>query len=202
MAHNRLFVDFIKGTTDATLGDNSGGTDLTLSSPELASLPEITAPEFVKATLDLAQTGPPEIVYITAHATQATTATITRAEEGTAAREHLSGIAWAAAVTAVDMREATARRVDLEEEAGTAYTVDDEDTGKVKRFTDAALVTVTLPSGLAVGTLVHLLFPGAAGGEIVAGAGATVNGAGTVDQHGEASALVEATDVWNVQGTA
>lgn len=193
---HRLYVDFLKGTLDATL--SAVGT--TFSSPELASLPAIAAPEFVKATLDLEQTGAPEIVYITAHATSATTATITRGEEGTTAREHLSGLKWAAGVTAEDMREATTPRVPVEIETGTAYTVEAEDSGKVKRFTDAALVTVTLPAGLSVGTLIHLLFPGAAGGAIVAGAGATVNGAGNVAQHGEASALLEAVDVWNVQG--
>lgn len=198
---HRLYVDFLKGTLDATLGDNAGGTDLTLSSPELASLPVVTAPEFVKVTLDLEQTGAPEIVYVTDHASLATTATITRGEEGTAARQHLSGVKWAAAVTAADMREAVSPRVDVVDVAGTTYTVEDEDSGKVLRFTDAAAVTVTLPQALTIGTLVHLLFPGAGGGTIAAGVGATVNGTGTVAQHGEASALVEAADTWNVQGT-
>lgn len=195
---SRLFTNFLKGALDATLA--AGAT--TLSSLELASLPEITAPDFVKLTLDLEQNGAPEIVYVTAHATLATTATITRAEEGTVDREHLSGILWGAAVTAEDMRDLASPLVPVDDVAGTAYTAVAVDAGRVKHLTDASAVTVTLPAGLDIGTLVHFVFSGAAGGSIVADAGATVNGAGAVAQHGEASALVVAADTWNVQGAS
>ncbi|MEX0668482.1 MAG: hypothetical protein WD061_01960 [Candidatus Saccharimonadales bacterium] len=92
----------------------------------------------------------------------------------------------------------------VENESGTSYTVVAADSGKVKRFTDASQVTVTLPDGLAVGTIVHLLSAGAGGLSIESNASSTVdpNDPGTVDEAGEASALVVATDTWNVQGTA
>lgn len=86
--------------------------------------------------------------------------------------------------------------------AATTYTVVSGDAGKVKRFTAAGAVTVTLPTGIAVGTLVELLFVGAAGGSVAAGSGATVNGAGAVTQHKSASALCTATSTWNVQGAS
>jgi len=70
-----------------------GGTSL--SSAELASLPEVVSPDIMAIVLDPAGTaGDPEIVHVTAHTSSATTATISRAEEGTTARQHASGVAW------------------------------------------------------------------------------------------------------------
>lgn len=94
----------------------------------------------------------------------------------------------------------TGSGISVEDVAGTSYTVVSGDDGKIKRFTDESLVTVTLPDGLAVNTLVHLLFVGAAGGAVAGNGTSVVNGGGTVAENGEASCLVEATDTWNVQG--
>lgn len=95
-----------------------------------------------------------------------------------------------------------ASTVTVEDVATTAYTVVAGDAGKVKRFTAAGAVTVTLPAGVAVGTLVNLLSWGAGGVTTAVGAGATVQGGGSVAQHKEASALVVAADTWSVQGAA
>ena len=92
--------------------------------------------------------------------------------------------------------------VTVDNVAATSYTVVAADAGKVKRFTAAGAVTVSLPDGVAVGTLVNLLFVGAAGGSVAASGTATVNGAGSVVQHGEASCLVSSADTWHVQGAS
>ncbi len=194
----RLFQNFLGGDLDATLGDNSGGTDLTISSPALAAMQAVVAPDTMTVTLD-PTSGNPEVVVVTAHTASATTATVLRAQEGTSAREHLSGVDWRHDFTAAALNEFV---LDVDTETGTSYTVVADDHGRVKRFTDAALVTVTLPVDLDPGFLVHLLFVGAAGGAVQDDGTSVVQGEGTVAQYGEASCLVVSADTWNVQGTA
>lgn len=93
----RLFYDFQGGELGAALTDS--GT--TLTSDALASLPAVSSPDFVAITLDPdGIESSPEIAYITAHTASATTATISRGEEGTTAVAHSSGIEWVAPVTA------------------------------------------------------------------------------------------------------
>ncbi len=65
----------------------AGGT--TLNSVALANLPVISAPNIAALILDPAAAGgAPEVVHVTAHTASAQTATILRAQEGTAARAH------------------------------------------------------------------------------------------------------------------
>lgn len=88
----RLFTDFIKGTTDATL--TSGAT--TLSGAILASLPAVSGGDTQVLVLDPeAQGNGPELVTVTAHTASATTATVTR----TKSVEHASGTVIIQAVT-------------------------------------------------------------------------------------------------------
>lgn len=95
----RLYYNFQDGNIDAELAE--AGT--TLSSPDLANLPAISG-DFVALVLDPSgANGAPEIVYVTAHTGAATTATITRAQEGTSARIHPNTTAWALAAVAQDM---------------------------------------------------------------------------------------------------
>lgn len=95
-ATNRLFVDFVSGTTDAAL--SSGGT--TISGAFLADLPAVADPDFIALVLDPEFVGgAPEIVWVTAHTAGATTATIQRGKEGTSARAHVSGIKVVASLT-------------------------------------------------------------------------------------------------------
>lgn len=91
-------------------------------------------------------------------------------------------------------------KVSIDNVTGTEYTVTSDDDGKVKRFTDAAVVTVTLPVGVPVGTLIHLLFVGAGGGVLQGDGTSVVNGGLIVAQFGEASCLCDAPNNWNVQG--
>lgn len=83
---------------------------------------------------------------------------------------------------------------------GTSDTIAAGDLGKILRYTDAGLVTVTLPDGIAVGSIVHLLFWGAAGGAIQDNGTSVVQPEGTVAQYGEVSCVVVATNTWSVQG--
>jgi microcystin-dependent protein len=83
--------NFISGTLTVEITD----VDTTITSPALAYLPEVVAPDVALVTLDpFGQRGRPEIVKVTAHAASATTATVVRAQEGTAARAHVVGTLW------------------------------------------------------------------------------------------------------------
>jgi hypothetical protein len=78
-----------------------GGT--TLNSAGLANLGVVAGSDTAIITLDPNRvSGAPEIVIVTAHTAAATSATITRGAEGTAAREHPLGTFWAHAPTVVD----------------------------------------------------------------------------------------------------
>lgn len=67
----------------------------TLTSAGLASVPAVGSTQHVVLIIDPdAVGGNPEIVYVTAHTALATTATIVRAQEGTAARQHLRDTPW------------------------------------------------------------------------------------------------------------
>ena len=75
----------------------------TINSAAFASLPAITSTSHLPIILDpLATAGAPEIVYITAHTASATSATVVRGQEGTVARQHLTGMTWRHAPTIYD----------------------------------------------------------------------------------------------------
>ena len=100
---SRVKTAFVSGTiTNNPLA--IGGT--TLNSAELSSLAAIAAPDIAVIILDPAGTaGAPEIVWVTEHTALATSATITRACEGTTARQHASGIPWVHGPTIKDVEE-------------------------------------------------------------------------------------------------
>lgn len=100
----RIRTAFVSGvTTNNPLA--SGGT--TLNSASLANLPVIASPDIAVIVLDPAgSAGNPEVVYVTAHSSAATSATIARAKEGTSAREHAVGTAWVHAPTLLDFEAA------------------------------------------------------------------------------------------------
>lgn len=78
----------------------------TLNSTALASLPAVTAPDYVVLVLDPDEVaGVPEVVYVTAHTASATSATIARAQEDAStnpARQHNIGIKWRHVATVKD----------------------------------------------------------------------------------------------------
>lgn len=73
--------------------------DTTISSPDLADLPDVAAPDVAVIVLDpRRQGGDPEIIYVTAHTAGATSATVARGQEqetgGSAPRAHNAGVLW------------------------------------------------------------------------------------------------------------
>lgn len=76
----QVFVNGVEGTIDADLA--SGAT--TISGAFLADLPVVSGTDYVVLTIDPDEaSADAEIVHVTAHTLSATTATISRAQEGT-----------------------------------------------------------------------------------------------------------------------
>lgn len=95
-----LLQDFLSGNLGSTLAAGASGA---VTDSSFAGLPAVTSPDTLKLVLDPDGTaGDPEIITITAHTAASTTATISRASEGTTARQHLSSTKWVNAVTTAD----------------------------------------------------------------------------------------------------
>ena len=95
-----LYQNFLRGTLTADPG--AGGA--TLTSAELASMAVVASPDCFFVTLDPdGVNGAPEVVKITTHSSAATTAAMTRAQQGTVARAHPVGTVWRHTLTASDM---------------------------------------------------------------------------------------------------
>jgi len=87
----RIRTDSVRGT----LTDNPllvGAT--TMNSAGLANLAAVSSAEALIILDPLRSAGAPEIVRVTAHTAAATSATITRGQFGTTARQHASGTLW------------------------------------------------------------------------------------------------------------
>lgn len=79
------------------------------NSAGLANLVAVTGSDTAVIILDPNRVnGAPEIVYVTAHTGSATVATISRGQEGTAARQHPSGTFWVHGATAAELGIGTA----------------------------------------------------------------------------------------------
>jgi hypothetical protein len=84
-------------------------SDTTLTSAALAAAPVVDSTSHCTIILDPdGVAGAPEIAWITVHTSGATTATIQRAAESTAARDHLRDTPWIHAPTAADYSNASA----------------------------------------------------------------------------------------------
>lgn len=96
------------------LGDATGSSNpITLSSGSATSaswtsaptnMPVVAFPDYVALTVE-PNTANEEIIYVTAYSASATTATVTRAQEGTSGITHTSK-AWVNAPTALDFLNA------------------------------------------------------------------------------------------------
>lgn len=96
----RIRTAFVSGTT---LNNPLAIGDVTLSSSALSSLATVTSPDTAMIVLDPGGVnGTPEVVTVTAHTAAATTATITRASEGSTARAHPVGTSWVHGATIYD----------------------------------------------------------------------------------------------------
>ena len=98
----RLRFNRALGALDVALATG----DTTLSSPGLATLGVVAGPDVAALTISTGTAY--EIVWVTAHAAAATTATIVRAQEGTAAQAWAVGTAWVHGPTSVDFTFAKA----------------------------------------------------------------------------------------------
>lgn len=89
-------ISIIGGRPSGTITDNPlSNVAITINSAGFTSLPLITSTGSFYITLDpLGVAGLPEIVRVIAHAAGATSITVVRAQQGTAARSHLSGVLW------------------------------------------------------------------------------------------------------------
>jgi hypothetical protein len=98
----RIRSNFQRGTiTDSPLA--SGST--TINSAAFASLPAVASNHLILVLDPTASAGAPEIVEVTAHTAAATSVTVARGAEGSAARQHASGITWILAPTFNDYVE-------------------------------------------------------------------------------------------------
>lgn len=96
----RLHSNFQSGL----LSVGVGAADTAISSAAFASLPVVAIPDTLAVVLDpRAVGGAPEIVTVTAHTASATSVTVTRGQEGTSARSHLSSTTWVHAVSKADI---------------------------------------------------------------------------------------------------
>lgn len=97
----RLHQNFLRGTLSAGISSS----DTTLSSAAFASLPAISAPNYMPIVID--PTGSAEIVHVTAHTASSTTATVVRGWEGTTAVSHSTGVSWVQGALAQDLYDWT-----------------------------------------------------------------------------------------------
>lgn len=89
---NPLFQNLLSGTTTDNPLTNVATA---VNSAGLASMAVVAGGDYMWITLDpLAVNGAPEIVLVTAHSSSATSCTITRAQQGTAARQHPQNTKW------------------------------------------------------------------------------------------------------------
>jgi len=98
-----IYTNFVAGVVDNNPLSNVGTT---LNSTGLATLPTVASPDFMWITLDpLAGAGAPEIVKVTTHTAAATSATITRAQQGTTGRQHNLNTVWRTGLTSDDTND-------------------------------------------------------------------------------------------------
>lgn len=122
----RLRRNFLDGVLDGDITDSATSAD----SPEFADLPEVASPEYLPIVLGN------EVVHVTAHTSSATTVTIERAQEGTAAAAHADGTPWEHAPTIKDYDEAY-EDLKIVSAAGSTETLDVDDASAFKVTLDA-----------------------------------------------------------------
>lgn len=151
------------------------------------------------------QFGAPEVVYITAHTFGTNAADILRepAGEGSTARLHPAGTAWALGGTA-GWAEAMFSRLPAREETTTARTLSLLDAGTVVECTNASQVTITVPDNATVdfpeGSIVNVYAAGAGGVVFAGGTGVTIRNVVDLVQYQECSLRYRGGDEWVLVG--
>ncbi len=96
---SRILSNFKRGTLSATISNSA----TTVTSAEFAALPTVSSPDYLAIVIDPAGTTP-EIVHAT-HTAASTSLTIVRAQEGTSATAHNSGVSWLLGALAQDFTD-------------------------------------------------------------------------------------------------
>lgn len=99
-------TDGLSGTIENTGGISD--TDTTLESADLADLPEVSGGDIARLTfvqLNGIHVSSYEIVHVTAHSVSATTATISRGQEGSTQQAWANGVDWLHAITVADIED-------------------------------------------------------------------------------------------------
>lgn len=99
-------ADSVSGTIQNTNGISN--TDTTLESADLADLPVVSGGDIARitfATFNGVHVNSYEIVHVTDHTDSATTATISRGQEGTTAQSWDNGTNWFHAITVNDLED-------------------------------------------------------------------------------------------------
>lgn len=147
----RKYQPFLSGlVSDDPLASDA----TTLNSTQLADMMALSGSDTLTVVLDPdGVDGNPEVVYVTAHTASATSATITRAQEGTTAREHAENTVWRHVVTNVDFERldtieanswVTTDRIAAENVTAAKLATDAVETAKIK---DGAVSTAKLDDG-------------------------------------------------------
>jgi hypothetical protein len=93
--------------------------------------------------------------------------------------------------------------VAINAQTGTSYTIDDSDHGKIVTCSNAAAITVTVPSGLPIGFACEVIQIGA-GTVTFSASGTTINSAGALlsigAQHAAAALVSYTSNVFNLSG--
>jgi hypothetical protein len=202
---SRLRYDGLTGTLGAAHNDST--TTLTLSSKltyEGGDVPTIAAPDYLPLSILDSNGLCVEIVHVTAYTTTATSATMTRAKEGSAANAHSDGATFVHGPTAYDSGLAPVR---FNFQTGTTYTLALTDASVVVSLTNAAGITLTVPPNSSVpfpiGTRVGLRQGGAGQVTVAEGSGVTVNTSETLklnDIRSWAEVVKVGTDEWDLVG--
>jgi hypothetical protein len=202
---SRLRYDGLTGTLGAAHNDST--TTLTLTSKlvyEGGDVPTIAAPDYLPLSILDSNGLCVEIVHVTAYTTTATSATMARAKEGSAASAHDSGATFVHGPTAYDSGIAP---VGINAQTGTTYTLALTDASRVVTLSNAAGITLTVPPNSSVafpvGTRIVIAQRGAGQVTVAQGSGVTVNTAETLklaDQFAYAELVKHATDEWDLVG--
>ena len=102
---SRLRFNNISNLTSGTVTLTSNGTTATFASAP--GFPTIAAPDIAVIIVE-PDTANEEVIYVTAFTASGTTATVTRAQEGTSSIAH-SSVAWVHGPTASDYKTAASR---------------------------------------------------------------------------------------------
>lgn len=197
----RIRTDFFSGTLSSAIADSA----TTITSSALATFPVVASPDTAYLVLG-ADTTAPEIVVVTAHTSESTSATVTRAQDDTSAQSWATGTSVIQAPVASDLDTANLLELETNTQTGTTYTLVLADAGKVVEMNNGSANTLTVPPNSSVafpvGTVVEVYNMGAGITTVAAGSGVTVRNAGDLSaQYATASLRKRATDEWVLTGS-